>query len=249
MKGRSFASLEEQNRFLLDWERRWPTRASTAPRVSRSATISPRSSGRRLQPLPLERFPSFREARRTVHRDGHVEVDRAYYSVPPEYLARGSGCAGTRGWCGSSTSGWSRSRVTSSTSRAGSARKSAAHRRREDQRGRARRRLAPGAGASPRPEQPALGRGGDPGAGIEAVRVLHGLLSLAKRHPSRRIERACEIAASHGAYRLRTLRALIDREAPRQEVAALPERASVDPSAVRLRPVRPRRIPTQEALS
>ena len=35
-----------------------------------------------------EPFPSFREARRTVHRDGHVEVERAYYSVPPEYLAR-----------------------------------------------------------------------------------------------------------------------------------------------------------------
>ena len=36
----------------------------------------------------LERFPCFHEARRIVHRDGHVEVDRAYYSVPPEYLAR-----------------------------------------------------------------------------------------------------------------------------------------------------------------
>ena len=23
-----------------------------------------------------------------MHRDGHVEVERAYYSVPPEYLAR-----------------------------------------------------------------------------------------------------------------------------------------------------------------
>src|SRR4029079_11905261 len=28
------------------------------------------------------------ESRRMVHRDGHVEVDHAYYSVPPEYLAR-----------------------------------------------------------------------------------------------------------------------------------------------------------------
>ena len=39
-------------------------------------------------PLPLAPFPSFHECRRTVHRDGHVEVDRAYYAVPPEYLAR-----------------------------------------------------------------------------------------------------------------------------------------------------------------
>ena len=43
---------------------------------------------RALLPLPLEPFPSFHEGRRTVHRDGHVEVKRAYYAVPPEYLAR-----------------------------------------------------------------------------------------------------------------------------------------------------------------
>ncbi len=39
-----------------------------------------------LQPLPTLVFPVFEEARRTVHRDGHVEFKRAYYSVPPEYV-------------------------------------------------------------------------------------------------------------------------------------------------------------------
>jgi Mu transposase, C-terminal domain len=38
--------------------------------------------------LPAARFPCFNEGRRIVHRDGHVEVDKAYYSVPPEYLGR-----------------------------------------------------------------------------------------------------------------------------------------------------------------
>ena len=33
-------------------------------------------------------FPVFSEAPRTVHRDGHVEVARTYYSVPPEYVGR-----------------------------------------------------------------------------------------------------------------------------------------------------------------
>ena len=47
-----------------------------------------RSSGPRCCRCRLEPFPSFREARRRVHRDGHVEVEHAYYSVPPEYLAR-----------------------------------------------------------------------------------------------------------------------------------------------------------------
>jgi hypothetical protein len=41
-----------------------------------------------LQTLPAARFPFFHEAERRVHRDGHVEVDKAYYSVPPEYLSR-----------------------------------------------------------------------------------------------------------------------------------------------------------------
>src|SRR5439155_1585634 len=41
-----------------------------------------------LQPLPTERFPFFHEEQRTVHRDGHVEVAKAYYSAPPEYLGR-----------------------------------------------------------------------------------------------------------------------------------------------------------------
>ena len=48
-----------------------------------------------LQALPAERFPFFHEGQRSVHRDGHVEVDKAYYSVPPEYLARaGMGALG-----------------------------------------------------------------------------------------------------------------------------------------------------------
>lgn len=41
-----------------------------------------------LQPLPADRFAFFNEAQRSVHRDGHVEVAKAYYSVPPEYLGR-----------------------------------------------------------------------------------------------------------------------------------------------------------------
>ena len=31
-------------------------------------------------------FRSFTKARRAVHRDGHIEVDKAFYSVPPEYV-------------------------------------------------------------------------------------------------------------------------------------------------------------------
>jgi hypothetical protein len=54
--------------------------------------------------------------------------------------------------------------------------------------------------------------------GVEAVRVLIGLSSLAGRHPTATIEWACGIASNYGAYYLRAVRALIDRDAPKQEI-------------------------------
>jgi hypothetical protein len=53
--------------------------------------------------------------------------------------------------------------------------------------------------------------------GIEGIRVLQGLLSLAKQHPCAALEKACELAASHGSYRLRTLRGLLKRAGSKQE--------------------------------
>jgi hypothetical protein len=53
--------------------------------------------------------------------------------------------------------------------------------------------------------------------GIEGLRVLMGLLALSKRYPAEQIERACQVATSHGAYRLRTIRELIGRQGQSQE--------------------------------
>jgi hypothetical protein len=46
--------------------------------------------------------------------------------------------------------------------------------------------------------------------GIEGVRVLMGLLSLANKHSRQAVEDACRIAVGHGAYRLRSLRQIIE---------------------------------------
>jgi hypothetical protein len=45
--------------------------------------------------------------------------------------------------------------------------------------------------------------------GIEGIRVLMGLISLGNQQSRQAVERACEIALSHGAYHLRSLRQLI----------------------------------------
>jgi hypothetical protein len=47
---------------------------------------------------------------------------------------------------------------------------------------------------------------GDPG-----VRVLHGLWQMKNKHSIREVDQACELALSHGAYRLKDIRRLITR--------------------------------------
>jgi len=53
--------------------------------------------------------------------------------------------------------------------------------------------------------------------GIQGVRVLVGLLSLTRRYRPEQIDRACEIALTHEAFRLRVIRELIRRGGPVQE--------------------------------
>jgi hypothetical protein len=65
--------------------------------------------------------------------------------------------------------------------------------------------------------------------GVEGVRVLVGLLSLAGRHPAPAIEQACATASSYGAYHLRTIRTLIARTAPEQEEEFLNEHPMIRP--------------------
>ncbi len=217
LKGRKFAGLDEQNRFLLDWERTVAdTRihGTTRRQVGAHFLTTERPA---LQRLPAQRFPNFREARRVVHRDGHVEVERAYYSVPPEYLGRqvwarwdghlvrvfnerleqiavhvqhepGRFSTQSQHICGPKISGVERGAAWL----LGQVRRLGPH--------------------SLRWAEAML-----QARGVEGVRVLQGLLNLAHRHACDAIERACDIASSHGAFRLRTLRTLLDRAAPRQE--------------------------------
>jgi transposase len=217
LKGRAFASLQEQNRHLLDWETTVADQRIHGTIRQQVSKVFAEVERPALRPLPVERFPFFQEAQRAVHRDGHVEVDRAYYTVPPEYL----------GW-----SVWVRwdARVVRvfnlrweqiavhvklepgrfSTQRC----HLAAEKISGVERGAVWlltqvRRLGPQSGRWA--EEVIQQRG------IEGVRVVQGLLSLAKRHPCAALEKACEIAVSHRSYRLRTLRTLLKQEGAKQE--------------------------------
>ena len=87
LKGRRFETIEEQNAYLDHWDERWAmTRIhGTTKRQVRAMFEEERPF---LQPLPLTRFEYYRICERTVHFDGHIEVDGAYYSAPPRYVGR-----------------------------------------------------------------------------------------------------------------------------------------------------------------
>lgn len=87
LKGRVFSSLQQHNEFLLKWEGNVAdTRIHGTVRKQVREMFE--AEKKALRPLPTEGFPFYHEGRRKVHRDGHVEVQRAYYSVPPEYVGR-----------------------------------------------------------------------------------------------------------------------------------------------------------------
>jgi transposase len=216
LQGRSFASLTEENQFLLDWETRV---ADTRLHGTIKRQVGPffeECERGALLPLPRDRFPFFHEARRTVHRDGHIEVEKAYYSVPPEHLGR-------RLWVR-----WDSRLVRVFDEQF---RQIALHAKAEPGRFRtagehisSRKISAVERGAEALLRQvSAIGPHTQRWAealvqarGVEAVRVLVGLKALANQHRSDALEQACQTALSYGAYRLRTIRQLLQHQQPPQ---------------------------------
>ncbi|HEY0469122.1 MAG TPA: IS21 family transposase [Polyangiaceae bacterium] len=82
LKGLRFETLEAAQAYLDHWETRW---ADTRIHGTTKRQVAAMFAEERphLQPLPLEPFRYYTHGTRVVHVDGHVEVDRAYYSAPP----------------------------------------------------------------------------------------------------------------------------------------------------------------------
>lgn len=211
LAGRTFNSLAEQNLFLADWERRVAdTRihGTTKQQVGKLfATVEQTA----LRALPAMLFPVFEEAPRTVHRDGHVEFRRAYYSVPPEYVGR-------RVWV----------RREARLIRLFNQRREPIGLHVEAQAGQfatdpahlhSRKRHLIERGADHLLDQcrligPHSGTWAEAlyqSRGPQSLRVLMGLLHLAGKHPADALENATQIATRHGAWRLRDLKRLLDQ--------------------------------------
>ncbi len=87
LKGRTFASLIGQNAHLLHWEEQVADKRVHGT-TRRQVAVMFEEERTALGPLPASVYESYREERRRVHRDCFVEVDKAYYEAPPEYIGR-----------------------------------------------------------------------------------------------------------------------------------------------------------------
>src|SRR6266480_2582063 len=87
LKGQRFESLQAAQSYLDQWEQRWADKRihGTTKRQVAAMFAEEKPS---LQPLPLEPFRYYQYGERTVHLDSCVEVDAAYYSVPPGWIGK-----------------------------------------------------------------------------------------------------------------------------------------------------------------
>ena len=87
LKGMRFEALEEAQAYLDRWEERWAnTRIDGTTKRQVAAMFLEEKS--HLLPLPLQPFRYYQYGDRVVHLDGCVEVEAAYYGLPPGWIGR-----------------------------------------------------------------------------------------------------------------------------------------------------------------
>jgi transposase len=211
VKGRTFGSIEEQNEFLRTWNR-------TVARVRIHGTTKQQVWARyielerpALKPLPPEGFSMCRSGTRKVHPDGHVEVDKAYYSVPHRYVGQEVEVRWdehmVRILAGHEIVAVHHKlpvpgRFTTRPEHL-PARKSRTQEQYQAHLLARAEKLGPGALGW------ALGALGN--RGPLALRPIQGVLGLCRRHPPEEVDWACRQALMHASFRYQTVRELLDR--------------------------------------
>jgi transposase len=208
LKGLRFESLQEAQIYLDHWEERWAdTRIhGTTKRQVAAMFAEERPS---LQPLPIEPFRYYQFGTRTVHLDGCVEVEAAYYGAPPGWISRRVQVQ------------WDSHRVRLLNPQTGELLREhlrqarGGHRIKDED----------------RPKQTPLGilqlltradrAGSQIGAfcrtmhskeGDTAVRRIHGVLSLVKKHGAASVEDACAAVLEMGSCQYHSMRRYLERQ-------------------------------------
>src|SRR5882672_6112630 len=87
LRGLRFETLEAAQAYLDRWETRWAdTRIHGT--TKRQVAVMFAEERPSLLPLPVEPFRYYLYGERTVHLDGCVDVEAAYYGAPPGWISR-----------------------------------------------------------------------------------------------------------------------------------------------------------------
>lgn len=207
LKGLRFETIEEAQSYLDRWEERWAdTRIhGTTKRQVAAMFAEERPS---LLPVPIEPFRYYQYGERTVHLDGCVEVEAAYYGAPP-------------GWIGRRVQvQWDARHVRLINPRDGQLLREHLRHARGGRRIKDEDRPK----KTPLTTQQLLARADRTGAqigavcrgmhqtdGEPAVRQILGMLSLAKKYGNATVEDACSAALEMGAGHYRFVRRYLER--------------------------------------
>ncbi len=207
LKGLRFETIEEAQSYLDRWEERWAdTRIHGTTKRQVAAMFSEERPS--LLPLPIEPFRYYQYGERTVHLDGCVEVEAAYYGAPP-------------GWTGRRVQvQWDARHVRLINPRDGQLLREHLRHARGGRRIKEEDRPK----KTPLTTQQLLARADRTGAqigavcrsmhqtdGEEAVRQILGMLSLAKKYGNATVEDACATALEMGAGHYRFVRRYLER--------------------------------------
>ena len=210
LKGRRFKSLAEENLFLSYWENSIADKRIHGTTRKQVAACFEEERPH-LQPLPASLFPCFQEARRSVHRDSYVEVEKAFYEAPPELI-------GHEVWVR-----WDSRCVRIFNERMEQV---GMHTRMEA--GKFSRTLGAGGFSAPVlsscrywvSRAAVLGeqcgqwaQGAVDARGPESLRSIMGLCGLIKKHSAAALNAACTKALTSGTYRLKDIRRLLGEQA------------------------------------
>ena len=210
LRGKRFESIEEQNAHLARWNEH-----CAATRIhgttKRQVRVMFEEERPHLLPLPMTRFEYYRICERTVHFDGYIEVDSAYYSAPPRYVGSRVVVHVGRLWL----------RILDRTMHQCLREHPIALRK-----GQRRTHDADRPQQTPIKVEKLAERIGGAGPGCKAfaqklidirgaiaLRALYGMLDLLRRYEADAVDRACGFAASSGISSLRFVRTYLQHHA------------------------------------
>jgi transposase len=210
LKGMKFDNLSAGQQDLDHWDARWANTRIHGTTKRQVATMFAEEKPA-LQPLPLEPFRFYEYGQRRVHLDGCVEIEAAYYSVPPGFIGQQVPVQ------------WDSLYVRILHPATGQLLREHLHQQR-----RGRHRVAP---EDRSPKTPPgvlelLARARRAGLhigtlcetmharqGPEAVRRIQGVLGFLKKYGAARVDEACAVANELEAYEYRFVRRYLERQA------------------------------------